>query len=385
MGGLRGFVTDEPNVPIKDTKSARYIQATQFKKNRLRKIIYNQLQYYSKTGKRLLLINEATMEAGWNSVKTGRKYAKNILEEIFKDSETSSLIYDLVFGNIRTTSYQKIKADCIHNGLILKMTPTQFFEMMKNRGDTKPSDLRVEVQCKKEGHKFDVMNGLIAGCLECSIEAFKTKPFDYQSVLTLADNHHMQAVSFKDDTQQLTESEFNQLLEAYKNEHQDPDDYKSMTAIFINLKWRCLECDHVFERSYNNIYISKVDQYCPRCVSRIDQQRTLEAAQKVFHDYTVQSFQSNHPLTKCIPRSRILLMPKYRIISHDSVHIDVFGVISINGREIKIAIEHQGPQYTSFESFLAMKRPQDEKRGIYKSDAEYRDEWNSQLLVTVLK
>ena len=67
-------------------------------------------------------------------------------------------------------------------------------------------------------------------------------------------------------------------------------------------------------------------------------------------------------------------MPKYQVIS-----VDVYGVISVAGKEFKIAIEHQGPQYYSLQAYINLARSQDIKRDIYKTDEEYEIMYNAQI------
>jgi len=72
-------------------------------------------------------------------------------------------------------------------------------------------------------------------------------------------------------------------------------------------------------------------------------------------------------------------MPKYQVLSHPNVHVDVYGVISVAGKEFKIAIEHQGIQHYSLKAYINLARFQDIKRGIYKTDAEYEIMYNAQI------
>ena len=150
------------------------------------------------------------------------------------------------------------------------------------------------------------------------------------------------------------------------------------SSIFINFKWRCLDCDHIFERAYVIIQASKVNHYCPNCVSNIDQQKTLEKAESAFQGHVTQSFRSNEQLYKFLP-DRILLMGKYQVISHPNVHVDAYGVIYVAGKEFKIAIEHQGAQHYSFEVYLNLRINQDTKEGIYKTVEFYKKEFDKQV------
>jgi len=357
-----------------------FFTGTQEKIEKLKVIISNQLQHYSKTGERLLSIQEASMKAGWGGKMTGTKYTKIILEQTIKDLENAKLIYDMIFGSVRT-SYQKIKQQCISKGLLLTTTSTQWFEMMKNREGTPASKFYVEVQCTAENHKSTVRVDQISGCFECMLLINLPKgrtALGFQDFLKVASEHNLQLMAFYDDSQQLTEDEFNDLLEEYQSQHQDSEDYKSRTTIAIILKWKCLDCDHVFETSYRNIQQSKVNRYCPKCVSSIDQQRTLEKAEEVFQDYITQSFYSNWQLPKFLP-NRILLMDKYRAISDPRVHVDCFGMINVHGKEFKIAIEHQGIQHYSFSAILDLVQSKDIARGIYKPIEEYKEMFDAQI------
>ncbi|NVM19954.1 MAG: hypothetical protein HWN80_19800 [Candidatus Lokiarchaeota archaeon] len=380
------YIEDYPRIVVNNTKnkigiiSSAAITKTQEKMNKLSVIISNQLQHYSRTGKRLFSIKKASMMAGWSKM-SGMKYSRIILKQNFKDPENAKLIYDMIFGTIRT-SYQKTKQQLISKGLLLTTTSTQWFEMMKIR-ESPASKLYVEVQClKDESHKSTVRLDSKSGCYECMIlnnlPKGRGRTLNFHDVLEVASGHNLQLISFYDDSQQLTVDEFNDLLKKYQSQHQDSKDYKFGSNIHINLKWKCLDCDHIFETPYRYIQDSKVNNYCLKCVSSLDQQRTLETAEELFQDYIAQSFYSNWQLPKFLP-NRILFMDKYQAISDPRVHVDCFGVIYINGKEFKIAIEHQGPQHYSFSAFLDLVQSKDVARGIYKTAEEYKSMFDAQI------
>jgi hypothetical protein len=284
----------------------------------------------------------------------------------------------LIFGRI-TTSYQKKKEECLEKGLILRTTSKQWFDLLKNRGGETPSRLYIEVQCAyKEEHVNSVQIGHVMNCVDCRNEAYLNRPLTLTDILGLASERNIIAISFKDDSQQLTESEFNELVEAYEVQHQDSRDYKSKSTVYINLRWMCLDCNRIFERAYYLVKMAKVDRYCPSCVSSIDAQITLEKTGAAFQGYISQSFRSNEQLYKFLPE-RILLMDKYQVISHPNCHVDVYGVIFVAGKEFKIAIEHQGPQHYSLTAYINMARAQDIKRGIYKTNQQYEEDFNAQV------
>jgi len=99
----------------------------------------------------------------------------------------------------------------------------------------------------------------------------------------------------------------------------------------------------------------------------------------MFQSYSSQSFGYDIRLSGILPNPAILLQDKYESIRHPNVHVDMFAVVNINGQEIKIAVEHQGPQHSSFTAYLLIAKPRDEANGIYKSDAEYRIAWERML------
>jgi hypothetical protein len=70
-------------------------------------------------------------------------------------------------------------------------------------------------------------------------------------------------------------------------------------------------------------------------------------------------------------------MDKYQVISHPNCHVDVYGVISVAGKEFKIAIEHQGAQHYSFAAYLNLVKSLDLKRGIYKTDEQYLEDFSA--------
>ncbi len=367
----------DPNVGRRkggDRKSDSYIRSTKAKMNKLRRLIYRQLQHYSKTGERLYSSGDLMSETGWFSVNTLRKYTLIIFQDIFKDPNNAKLVYDMTFGKIRI-SYHNIRKACFDSGLILKTTSTQWFELLKNNDLTHAPV--VNVRCEEnDGHEFSIRIDHIEGCRYCYYE---TLELNYQNVLQLASCRDLQAISFKDDTKPLTKTEFNDLLEVYKVENQDPDNYKSESNIYINLRWRHLDCGFIFERAYNVIQRTKVKQYCPKCYSSIDQQQTFEAFQEAFQGYSSSSFVYDFQLSRILPNPTILLRANYESIRYPNVHLDMFCVVIINSQEFRIGVEHQGPQHYSFEDFLRLVRVRDEERGIYKTDAEYKFDWEQQL------
>ena len=381
--GKEAFVNNVPTESFKnwyDTKQVRSLggrPVMQNKIDKLRQVIIEQLRHYSRTGEKLYSKTEVQAEVEYSHSSVKRN-ALIILEQIFIDPISSRLVYDMIFGRI-TTSYQKMKEECVDNGLILKTNPAQWFEMLKNRGETNPSRMFIEVQCTTpDKHSTSIRASQILTCNLCRIGDWATKPLELQNVLKLAEERNIQAISFKDDSQQLTEDEFNELVEAYKEQHQDPDDYKTGKLSFLNLKWKCLDCDRIFERGYNVILGNKIDHYCPSCISSIDAQITLEKAEDAFQGYITQSLRSNEQLYKFLPE-RILLMDEYQVISHPNCHVDVYGVISVAGKEFKIAIEHQGPQHYSFAAYLNLAKAQDLKRGTYKTDEQYLEDFSAQV------
>lgn len=381
--GERAIIDNVPTESFKnwyDTKQVRSLggrPVMQNKIDKLRQVIIEQLRHYSRTGERLYSKTEVQAEVEYSHGSVKRN-ALIILEQIFIDLESARLVYDMIFGRI-TTSYQKMKEECVNNGLILKTNPAQWFEMLKNRGETNPSRMFIEVQCTSpDKHSTSIRAGQILTCNLCRIGEWATKPLELQNVLRLAEERNIQAISFKDDSQQLTEDEFNELVETYNAQHQDRDDYKTGALSFLNLRWKCLDCERIFERSYNVILGNKIDHYCPSCVSSIDAQISLERAEDAFQGCITQSFRSNEQLYKFLPE-RILLMDEYQVISHPNCHVDVYGVIFVAGKEFKIAIEHQGAQHYSFTAYLNLAKSQDLKKGIHKIDEQYLEDFSAQV------
>jgi len=70
-------------------------------------------------------------------------------------------------------------------------------------------------------------------------------------------------------------------------------------------------------------------------------------------------------------------MNKYQVLSHANVHVDIYGVIYVAGKEFKIAIEHQGPQHYSFEAFLKLVKNRDIKVGIDRTNEEYKEMYDA--------
>ncbi|MFX1365045.1 MAG: hypothetical protein ACFFCE_02630 [Promethearchaeota archaeon] len=367
----------EPNVSNRkggDRLSEDYIRSKKAKMNKLRQLIYRQLQHYSKTGVRLYSPRDLMSETGWSSLTTIRKYTKIIFQDIFADHSIAKLTYDMTCGRIKT-SYHSVKKNCFDKGLILETTSTQWFELLKNGGLTRAPV--VDVRCEKnDDHKFSVRIDLIEGCRYCYYENLE---LNYQNIIQLASKRGLKVISFKDDTKPLTEIEFKDLLEVYKMENLDPDNYKSDSNVYINLRWKHLDCGFIFERAYYAIQKTKVKQYCPKCYSSIDQQQTFEAFQEAFQGFSSSSFVYDFQLSRILPNPAILLRNNYESIRYPNVHIDMFCVAIIKSQEFRIAVEHQGPQHYYFEDFLRLVRSRDEEKGIYKTDAEYRFDWNQQL------
>ncbi len=361
-----------------DTQSAKFKQDTKNKINRLKQLIHKQLQHYSETGERLSSLKEITPMAGWVSEKTTRKYSQIILLEIFGNPDIAKTVYDMLFG-IVFTSYQGVKRAAFDHGFRILTTSAQWFEMVKNR-EVETSKLYVELECLEKGHKSTVRVDVIQGCYICMVDGFKNKALDFQDVLKLAEDRGIQAVSFKDESKPLTEIEFNDLIEDYIDLNQDPENYKSTSRIYINLRWR--HEDHVFEATYNNIVGTKVDLFCPFCVRSVDQRQTYTAFKEKFQQYLPlpQSILYDVRLARILSNPSILLQDEYKSLQDPRVHVDMFGVFNIHGQEFKIAIEHQGGQHSSFDDYLNLNRPRDEANGHYIPTSEYKRRWDSLVL-----
>ena len=72
-------------------------------------------------------------------------------------------------------------------------------------------------------------------------------------------------------------------------------------------------------------------------------------------------------------------MDKYQVISDPRCHVDAYGFVSVAGKEFKIAIESQGPQHYSFAAYLNLAKAQDLKRGVYKTDEQYLEDFMAQV------
>ena len=72
-------------------------------------------------------------------------------------------------------------------------------------------------------------------------------------------------------------------------------------------------------------------------------------------------------------------MDKYQAISDPRCHVDAYGYVSVAGKEFKIAIESQGPQHYSFAAYLKLAKSQDLKKGIYKTDEQYIEDFSAQV------
>lgn len=313
--------------------------------NSLKPFVLEQLQEYSRKGKRLYNIDQIRRKAQLGSKNTVTKYSKQILKQIFKSEAKALVIYKLIFGQI-TTTYSEIKIQCKNLGFILKTTPTEWFHLILTKGSRRVRELRVRIECIKRGHiTYKLINNILYNprrCYDCMILNWKKAPLSYQNALDLAGARGLTLMSFRNHKLELEEAEFNNLI----NQHLAIYSIGSYRRErwFIILKWKCDECKHIFDQVFYNI--KRGTSHCPACRQSIQQRITYRIAKYIFKDYILNGdFDIDKKLYKLVPHV-ILGKKKYEEIKNKNVHIDISGkLIFPNNRQIKLGIEHHGQQH----------------------------------------
>lgn len=299
-------------------------QYSQDKYNKMKVIVIEQLQEYSKSGERLHKISNVVIRS-----EDAIQYAKLILEEIFRDRSKSEIIYDLIFGRA-CTSYQKVSIDCNNAGFKLKTTPSEWFKLVKNRknsGKGMKRELKVKVECKRNGHEtyktietIDRFGCKICGGLIGS-ENLPRKTIEYDKLLNLIEDTPFKLIS--------TKKQFKDAINEAKS--------KGKRSNYAYLEWRH-ECGHEFIRTYHNFirYFS-----CPKC----NQWKN----QKITHIFCEYAFDCPFEVEKSMRKIfNIEKNPEIKDL-HDNVHIDIFQELSDlrdkNGNIIMLGVRYNGKQH----------------------------------------
>ncbi|TFG23689.1 MAG: hypothetical protein EU529_06560 [Promethearchaeota archaeon] len=312
-----------PNFEVK--KKWRY-QSTYPKLKKLRAIINQQLQEYSRSGKRLYQTFEAGLNAGIKSTTTMKKYSIHILTNIFRSPIKANVIYDMIFGKA-ITSYHDLVRKCKKADLKLKTTPTNWFEILKLRKTKSIQDLKIKVKymCGHENKK-SIQNIGKRGCNICRLDNALNnlkEAINFDDVLELSKSRNLKLLS--------SENEFKQAKKNAKR--------KSGKNTDAELRWKCKRCGEKFLKRYS--YIAYKDSACPNCNIFKNQLITQKICRYIFSDCIVsENFITEHPIYKIFADIKL---PK--ILSHFNVHVDLFAILKINNRLIRLAIEYQGAQH----------------------------------------
>ncbi|MCK4238579.1 MAG: hypothetical protein KAX33_05605 [Candidatus Lokiarchaeota archaeon] len=321
---------------------------------KIKKIILQQLHEYSKTGKRKYNSTEATTEAGYNagSRKEFSKQVKSLLIDLISPIKRSTAkvkaVYDMIFGQA-ITSYHNLKERCENSRIELLTTPTDWFNIIKmNEKNIAVSQLKVKVKFKECNHvtykQITRIGQERRGCYDCNVQKNLNKPLEYNDSKELAESRNLKLLSNK--------SEFNEALKE-SLEKTGRNDYGV-------LKWKCLDCNHVFLNSYYNI---RDGSSCPMCNMGKEQKITHLYFTHIFSNYlkTGETFRVDVPLTEILPIGEL---PNN--LKHHNVHVDIYGVLQIGNKMFFLAGESNGEQHEDsedgWESFQKISR----FKGTYK-------------------
>lgn len=320
----------------------------------LKQIILEQLNYYSSTGQRKYSILQVSRMIGI-SEPTTRKRIKEVLllliSPIQSDIQKSNTVYRMIFGKI-TISYHDLRQGALIAGLKLITSPSAFFNIVKNNQSI--SRQKVEVECKHKHLSLRTISRVKEAsriCKTCAdIEWQKSvkklnldKEISFNHILDLAQDRNLEAVSFTNPDLPLTQIEFHNLKQA---------------NVFLNKRnrdivftWKHKDCGRIFDSRYRNI--QEALSHCPYCNTNVDQKITHYISELIFSKYISSSskkFESEKKLKDILAiegYENLLelgmksIKDKYR----NRIKIDCFAVLNINGREIKLSIEHDGAQH----------------------------------------
>ena len=288
-----------------------------------RSIVLEQLEEYSRTGTRPYSLSQATAKVGLKTSSTATTYIKNSLKEIFRSIDKAQWIYDMIFGYIKT-SYQDLRRRCEKADVDLITTPTEWFDMMKDSDIASAMEKYVMIKHRDCGH-YDlkrVENIGKRGCDECRIShiAIQNLPqtLDIEKILEVAKVNNLELISTDEE-----------IRDAIKKARRETG--RNTEAEF---RWKCKDCGHIFPARYSSVAYKTGS--CPAWGPITSQSVCHRIAEYLFG----QAFEVNYKLHRIFSKKYI---PK--ILSHYNVHIDSFGVVKIDGREIKLAIEYHGKQH----------------------------------------
>lgn len=321
---------------------------------KFKEIIIEQLVHYSNTNIRKYNLLKAAGMANIKAKKTAKKYALQILTDIFRSSIKAQIVYDISFGKV-TTSYQGLQNKCENAGAILLTTPREWFKILQNRGKTAPIELSVKIKYKKCHHEMIKIIHNIGrrSCGICSIEKnFKNLhgELTIEYALTLARLRGLKLLS--------TENDFKRAIASSRLAGKNPSD--------VLLKWKCKECHHEFFNRYSNIKWHGTD--CLLCNTGKEQRITHKICEYIFGDYLLfnKSFTVGKSMVEIFQIDKLPLS-----LRHSNVHVDIFGILKIGDRRIVLAVEYNGQQH------------EDSKEGLksynWISHGSKYNEWRNQI------
>jgi predicted Zn-ribbon and HTH transcriptional regulator len=195
------------------------------------------------------------------------------------------------------------------------------------------------------------------------IQNWKKAPLSHQDALDLAEARSLTLVSFSNYNLELEELEFNNLIDQHQTMY-SKGTYRR-ERWFVVLRWKCDECEYVFDQVFYNI--KRGTSHCPACRQSIQQRITYRIVKYIFKDYLSSGdFDIDKKLYKLVPQS-VLARKKYKAIENKNVHIDLSSKLLLpNNKAIKLGIEHQGQQHDSnlFIGYPAFKKISKETRSV---------------------
>lgn len=301
---------------------------------KIRNLVLEQLDYYSKTGKRLRSFMEIVKTLSMREDDV-RNIAKKFLRSLFESD--AKAVYDMIFGKVYT-SLHRIRHESAIAGFILKTTTTEWFQLVKNRKDLitnrkgkKLARLKVRVECIKDGHvTYKEIRRLLwgsdqSGCAICAqisnAKYLVDQTIKYENIINALEDTPFELVS--------SEKEFVDAVNEARSKG------KGNTAAL--LRWKHKKCGHVFERSYINFFMTFT---CPKCIQKKNQKITHAYCEYLFG----KPFKVEEKINKIFDVNK---NPEIKDL-HGNVEIDIFQDLDLrdkNGNLIHLGIEYNGKQH----------------------------------------
>ena len=372
---------------LKQLPIQQYHSTNSSVENVLVQIILEQLHQYSSTGQRKRSVLQVAKIIG-KSEPTTRKMLRKILplliSPIRSDIQKANTVYRMIFGRI-ITSYQDLKRGALKAKVRLITTPTVFFKMIQENSAI--AHLKVRIECIRKHRSLRDISDLKNANHTCKIcadfewekNANKLnlgREITLNKGFSLARDRNLELVSFTNPELSLTQTEFNDLKQTNTLLNKRNRD--------IVLKWKHRDCKRTFNSRYRNI--QEATSHCPYCNANLDQKITHNMAELIFRKYSSsKKFESEKRLGDilAIEGCEDLLELNMKSINEkyrNRITIDIFAVLNINGREIKLSIEHDGAQHDKREKIGVQATIGISKiNGIPLTYKRAKDRWNAQL------